>query len=225
MEFSVALKVKKKTLFPIGWKNTVTRTDDAAMTFVSLKEAMLFCWWFSKQQGIPDDQQCYVFDGEFFDDSPEICTVENYLLKSGYRIPTEAEWEFACRAGASTSRYYGLTENLLPNYAWYQANGNNRSWPVASLKPNDFGLFDMQGNVFEWVYDTHSGSPTSLLAAAKDAPKTAAVSETVSRVLRGGSFGDLALLVRSAFGAAGGQPGFRDGFNGFRPARTYNLSP
>ena len=76
-------------------------------------------------------------------------------LKSGMRfaLPTEAQWEYACRAEAETSRYYGQSESLLEHYAWYQSNSKDRSWPVARLKPNDFGLFDMQGNVWEWCAD------------------------------------------------------------------------
>ena len=58
-----------------------------------------------------------------------------------------------------TSRCYGLSETLLGNYAWYLANGGNRTWPVASLKPNDYGLFDMQGNAFAWCGDFYQRYP------------------------------------------------------------------
>ena len=65
----------------------------------------------------------------------------------GYRLPSDAEWEYACRAGAVTSRYYGRSEELLDKYAWYTAmTKDERTFPAASLKPNDFGLFDMLGN-------------------------------------------------------------------------------
>jgi formylglycine-generating enzyme required for sulfatase activity len=74
----------------------------------------------------------------------------NYLKRSGYRLPTEAEMEFATRGGSVTSRYYGETEELLSNYAWYNKNGRDRSWPVGGKKPNDLGLFDVRGNVFTW---------------------------------------------------------------------------
>jgi formylglycine-generating enzyme required for sulfatase activity len=73
----------------------------------------------------------------------------NYLQRTGYRLPTEAEWEFACRAGAVTSFYFGDSKELLPRYAWYQKNSQNKLWPVGSLKPNDLGLFDMAGNAWE----------------------------------------------------------------------------
>src|SRR5437899_7797624 len=73
------------------------------------------------------------------------------LKREGYRLPTEAECEYACRAGAGTSRNYGLSTELLQKYAWYQANSEDRAWPSGSLMPNDLGLFDMLGNVHEWA--------------------------------------------------------------------------
>ena len=79
----------------------------------------------------------------------------NYLSRSGYRLPTEAEMEYATRAGAVTTRYYGETEELLPKYAWYNKNSQDRTWPVGSMKPNDLGLFDVQGNVFTWCQERY----------------------------------------------------------------------
>ena len=76
------------------------------------------------------------------------------LQRTGYRLPTEAEWEYACRAGAVTSRYYGHSIDLLDAYAWYQANSKDHAWPCGSLFPNDLGLFDMLGNVYEWCQDS-----------------------------------------------------------------------
>ena len=77
------------------------------------------------------------------------------LKRTGYRLPTEAEWEYACRAGAITSRYYGLSIDLLEQYARYQANSQDHAWPCGSLLPNDLGLFDMLGNVYEWCQDRY----------------------------------------------------------------------
>ena len=76
-----------------------------------------------------------------------IRTVADFLERSGYRLPTEAEWEHACRAGTVTSRYYGASAELLGQYAWMSLNSRDRAWPYGQVEPNDLGLFDMLGNV------------------------------------------------------------------------------
>ena len=83
----------------------------------------------------------------------EMSIPADFLQRTGYRLPTEAEWEYACRAGTVTSRYYGNSTELLDAYAWYQANSKVHAWTCGSLLPNDLGLFDMLGNVNEWCQD------------------------------------------------------------------------
>ena len=78
----------------------------------------------------------------------------DFRKRSGYRLPTEAEWEYVCRAGAVTSRYYGGSRRLLPRYAWYLQNSpKTQASPCGRLKPNELGLFDLLGNVYEWCQD------------------------------------------------------------------------
>ena len=154
----------------------------------------------------------------------------DYMKRSGYRLATESEWEYACRAGAGTSRYYGDSEELLGKYGWYMKNSGDRTWPVGNLKPNDLGLFDMHGNVDTWCqgrYGAYSRGKTldgflgSGRSVIEDREYMTAGLEKEWRVLRGGAFpdrpGNLRSSSRNWF-----QPGNRNTSSGFRPARTYN---
>ncbi|MCP4887762.1 MAG: SUMF1/EgtB/PvdO family nonheme iron enzyme, partial [Planctomycetaceae bacterium] len=108
--------------------------------------------------------------------------------------------------------------------AWYLANGEDQTHPVGRLKPNDYGLFDMQGNVQEWCYDAYKRYPASSDEALADEPETGVVADTERRVLRGGSFRNPPSDVRSANRNAI-QPAYPNPDTGLRPARTYHLSP
>jgi formylglycine-generating enzyme required for sulfatase activity len=108
-----------------------------------------------------------------------------------YRLPTEAEWEYAARAGSTTKWYFGNDESRLGEYAWYSANSGSQTHAVGQKKPNDFGLYDMAGNVWEWTC-SEKGDYTD----GKDA-KCASGGDT--RLLRGGSWDRNTGLCRSAF--------------------------
>jgi formylglycine-generating enzyme required for sulfatase activity len=142
----------------------------------------------------------------------------DYLQRTGYRLPTEAEWEYACRARAITSRYYGESEALLGEYAWYQANGSDRTWPVGGKKPNDLGLFDMHGNVWNWCQNEFR--PYQGRKFVEDKEGNLIVNDKHSRVLRGGSFSTLESNVRTA-SRNSDTPTNRFNINGFRPSRTF----
>ncbi len=182
-----------------------------------------YCNWLSEKEGIAEDQRCYLKNaqGEY---AEGMKAAPDYLKRTGYRLPTEAEWEYACRAGAVTSRYFGETEELLPRYAWYTKNSLNR-WmlPAGSLLPNDLGLFDMLGNALEWCHDPTFYYPTLKGANAIEDVEynEKQVLEKTPRGLRGGSFLNRPALVRS-----GNRDRVRPGNlyvgGGFRAARTFN---
>ena len=100
----------------------------------------------------------------------------------GYRLPTEAEWEYACRSGSSTSFCFGDDASRLGDYAWYDANSGDKTHPVGQKRPNAIGLYDMHGNVLEWCSDWYGDYPTGS-ATDPTGPLTGS-----SRVCRGGSW-------------------------------------
>jgi formylglycine-generating enzyme required for sulfatase activity len=99
-----------------------------------------------------------------------------------YRLPTEAEWEYAVRAGTTMAYSFGNEADLLKDYAWYKQNAKGTTHPVGQKRPNAWGLYDMAGNVFEWVQDWYGDYP----AAAMTDPQ--GPSSGSHRVIRGGSW-------------------------------------
>jgi eukaryotic-like serine/threonine-protein kinase len=221
--------------------------ENCPINLVDWFHAAAYCNWLSEQAGIAPEQWCYETNTQrlshenisvglvvllqrhplaaagtssyfLLDRKPQVTALRrNYLSLTGYRLPTEAEMEYATRAGALTSRYYGETEELLPKYAWYSKDSQDRSWPVGSLKPNDFGLFDTHGNVNTWCQETRLYYPQK---AIEDTDYIYSINSSESRMVRGGSFLDSASAVRSAHHDEF-VPWHRNSAVGFRPARTH----
>ena len=191
-----------------GWN---VRSGDIPVVALNWFMAARYCNWLSQQEGIAKDQWCF----EIGNNETDVQMKPNYQNLKGYRLPTEAEMEFAVRANSDTDYYFGDAPELLPKYAWYQANSQSKGWPVAMLKPNDFGLFDSAGNVWEWCADWLAPYP-STLAVDPQGPATG-----TKRVLRGGDeyYGAETDLCR-AWCRGSRTADYRGLFSGFRVART-----
>ena len=147
-----------------------------------------------------------------WEDCQEFIKKLNKKTDGGYRLPTEAEWEYACRAGTTTAYSFGEKITLKDSNYVGSKIGKPVAVAVGSYKPNAFGLYDMHGNVFEWCEDWYGDYPFAVTD-----PKGPATGER--RVLRGGSFLDLGSTARSS-NRYFNPPSFRDYFYGFRLART-----
>jgi formylglycine-generating enzyme required for sulfatase activity len=146
-----------------------------------------------------------------WDDATEFCKRLSAKEGKTYRLPTEAEWEFACRAGTTTQYSFGDDEASLGEYAWYSNNSNGKAQPVGEKKANAWGLHDMHGNVWEWCQDWYGGYPVAEVTNPRG-PKEAPV-----RVIRGGGWDDYAWYCRAALRIAL-EPLHRLSYLGFRVA-------
>ncbi len=158
------------------------QTDAHPVVNVSWYNAVDFCAWLSQKEG------------------------------KKYRLPTEAEWEYSCRAGQAGTRYcFGDEDAELGAYAWYAANSGGRTHAVGQLKPNAWGLYDMHGNALEWCLDCYDGD------YYKHSPKqNPPGGNSGCRVIRGGAWNYGPQLCRSAFRLCSGDPGGRNADLGFR---------
>ncbi len=137
----------------------VSDDPERPVVFVSLLEAAQFCNWLSQAEGIPPEEWGYPPEWlETNDWSRLVASLQAHRDRQGnkqtrgYRLPTETEWEYACRSGSTGPRSFGEDNTLLERFA-YMAIQETRPQRVGSLVPNDFGLFDMLGNALEWTDD------------------------------------------------------------------------
>jgi serine/threonine protein kinase/formylglycine-generating enzyme required for sulfatase activity len=190
---------------------------------ISWLQAVEYCNWLSEQEGLPENQWCYLpNDAGKYDAGMRMAP--DYLRRTGYRLLTEAEWEYVCRSGALTSYPYGASEELLGKYAWYSHNSKKNSiqsaQPVGLLKPNDLGLFDIQGNVWEWCQNRYGTYPLRAKGQVReDWEDGYQVSIGTEYVLRGGGFTSFPMHLRCAYRNRA-LPLIKTSTYGFRVART-----
>ena len=135
-----------------------------------------------------------------------------------YRLPTDAEWEYACRAGSKSAYSFGESSKSLGDYAWFDGNSNNQTHPVGEKKANAWGLYDMHGNVWEWCSDWYGDYPKGAVSDSTG-PK-----EGSYRVYRGGSWRNDAANCQSAYRISSA-PTFRHRSVGFRLALSSSGIP
>jgi formylglycine-generating enzyme required for sulfatase activity len=169
---------------------------------ISWFDAVAFCNALSAREGL---DVCYDVEGDHVSFGPG----------SGYRLPTEAEWEYACRSGTTTQRHCGDAQDVLAGSAWYWDNSAGRPHPVGQKNPNEWGLFDMLGNIWEWCWDWadwnyYRESPV-------DDPLGPSIGS--NRIYRGGGWLSFAWYCRSA-SRGQGVPSQRYNFLGFRVVRA-----
>ena len=156
------------------WKNQLP------VETVSWVNAIVFCNTLSQMDG----------KNPYYNNRENTVTI---LGGNGYRLATEAQWEYACRAGAVTAYGFGDTIDRLFKYAWCRGNSSEKTRKVGRKKPSAWGLHDMHGNVFEWCWDWYGDYPV------EQATDPSGPSEGQYRVLRGGSWYSFPLHIRSAY--------------------------
>ncbi|MBS0262995.1 MAG: formylglycine-generating enzyme family protein, partial [Planctomycetes bacterium] len=147
---------------------------------------------------------------------------DNYLSLRGYRLPTEVEFEYASRAGAATRRCYGEADELLVKFAWYVPNALGQPHPVAQLLPNDYGIFDPLGNLWNWCLDRPRKFASTPVDIVEDIEDENLQIDNTARALHGGCYTDHAFWLRSAYRYKD-NPSSTPSLVGFRLART--ISP
>jgi len=165
-----------------------------------------------RRAGVSPDNLMHPIVGITWADAAAYCEWLSVQTGEAYTLPTEAQWEYACRAGSNTAYCYGDDATRLGDYAWYAENAEGRVHPVGQKTANPWGLYDMHGNVWEWVRDWYGGYSTVLQQNPRG-PESGS-----SRVIRGGGWNISAVVCRSAFRNRL-DPGIRAFVLGFRLAR------
>lgn len=199
-------------------KNFDTQPTDAG-SGVDWYDAVAYCRWLGQETGLPESEQSYAdpetLDKEKFPRDAQVAWAPRdwplNLDKTGFRLPTEAEWEVATRSGMRTAYNFGGDPALLNRFGWFLDNGSKHEKPTRELRPSLRGFFDLHGNQVEWTHDWSRDFDGS----AQTDPLGPSTGK--NRVLRGGGWDNIAPYCRTAFRAAVA-PSYRDRSIGFRLA-------
>ncbi|MFN9372068.1 MAG: protein kinase domain-containing protein [Planctomycetaceae bacterium] len=211
--------------------------EDLPQTSMTWFHAVQYCNWLSAREGL---NACYRIDES--NGQVQVQMEADFMDRDGYRLPTEAEWEYACRAGTSTNRFYGTSKSRLRSYAWYRENSvdptqplppetpndeiqtelqrSARAWPVGQLCPNEAGLFDMLGNAMEWCQERRVEIPTQPTPLSTLLDTELVVELVHSRTARGGAFNYSSSYNRCWYSFVL-RPEMADYTLTFRPVRTW----
>lgn len=191
-----------------SWSSTYGVGDNNPAYYVNWYDGVLYCNARTKASGSTDTVYSYSSISGTPGNDCVLSGLSIDLSKNGYRLPTEAEWEYACRGETATDYYWG--NNSIGDYSWYSSNSGRQTHPVAQKLPNAYGLYDMSGNVWEWCNDRY-GSYSSGAATNPTGPSSGS-----GRVLRGGGWrDDASALLRSANRSSYG-PDYEGDAHGFR---------
>ena len=190
----------------------VAPADDCPAIAITWLDAARFCRWLSEREGVPENQMCYPSVDQIH---PGMTFPSDLLTRTGFRLPTEAEWEYVCRSGASERYFFGENDRYLSEFGWWIGNSGERTWPIGQLRPNPFGVFDILGNVQEWCQDAIDDYPqdSSVLA------ETRSLTDENSRIVRGAHYRAPGRSFRSANRGAF-SPDTQLSIIGFRLARS-----
>ena len=188
---------------------------------ISWRVAIRYCQWLNEREKIPEDQWCY--KDIWKNNENEIITEPAYLERTGYRLPTHAEWEWACAGALKESWHFGSDESLIRFFDWTAPHSNNSMQPVARLRPNKLGLFDMSGNLAEWSDDIGKPPLRPSERYFLDDSGNLATDKPANRVLCGGRFklGSSSAVTNSF---TYNETGYRSNTTGMRIARTISSS-
>ncbi len=182
----------------------VAADPDQPVTGITWHDVAQYCNGLSRAAKLPNDQDVYNISAGRH--SWTARPVQQALERTGYRMPTATEWEYASRAGSTTRYFFGSDDKLFPAYGWSVNNSSDQLMPVGRLKPNDVGLFDVQGNAMEWCHNVFDPAESDM--------------SNFPREIRGQNCAEEAGYIRISYRTKN----LRDWFNdrlGFRVARTY----